>query len=137
MQLRRHSCNYFKKQFHFYICRNLAKTEQHRKTWTNLKPNSMRNSPNLLKLPRKYRTIIYKLFLKLRRHSCNYLKKQFHFYICRNLTKTEQHRKTSTNLKPNSMRNGPNLFKLLRKYRTIIYKLFLQLRRHSCNYLKK
>ena len=117
-QLRRHSCIILKNNSTF-ICRNLTKTEQYRKTSTNLKPNSMRNGPNLLKLPRKYRTIIYKLLWNLEDIAVIILKNNSTF-ICRNLTKTEQHRKTSTNLKPNSMRNGPNLLKLPRKYRTII-----------------
>ena len=108
-----------------FICRNLTKTEQHRKTSNNLKPNSRRNGPNLLKLPRKYHTIIQKLLCNLEDIAVIIFKNNSTF-ICLNLTKTEQHRKTSNNLKPNSMRNGPNLQKLPRKYCTIIQKL-------SCN----
>ena len=81
----------------------------------------MRNGPNLLKLPRTY-----KLLWNLEDIAVIILKNNSTF-ICRNLTKTEQYRKTSTNLKPNSMRNGPNLFKLPRKYCTIIYKLLWNL----------
>ena len=56
------------------------------KNINNLKPNSMRNGPNLYKLPRKYHTIIYKLLWNLEDIAVIILKNNSTF-ICRKFNK--------------------------------------------------
>ena len=55
---------------------------------TYLKPNSMRNGPKLLKLPRKYRTIIQKLLCNLEEIAVIIFKNNSTF-ICQNFNKNK------------------------------------------------